>query len=258
MPDAEANGARLAEQLRRLLKAVEASGRAILPSSNLELLQSIVDAAAQIFGAAAASVSLVDEQQQTLEFKVAYGAGRDDVVGMRLPVDRGIAGYVAMTGQAIAVSNVHTDPRFQHDFAQSTGYVPRSIMATPLLLGDRVIGVMEVLDKLDAPTFGMQDMELLGVFARQAALAIHQSQQVERLGATLIEGLKQRLPDDDGAELFAALEAGPADDAARDADLLQLAQLFYRIGGGGPAERQACLQVLSAFAEYIQSRPSFG
>ncbi len=256
MPDA--NDARLSEQLRRLLKAVEASGRALLPGSNLELLQSIVDAAAQIFGAAAASVSLVDEQEQMLEFKVAYGAGRDDVVGLRLPVDRGIAGYVAMTGQAIAVSNVHTDPRFQHDFAQSTGYVPRSILATPLLLGDRVIGVMEVLDKLNAPTFGMQDMELLAVFARQAALAIHQSQQVAQLGATLIEGLKQRLSDDDGAvDVFAALEAPPEDTAAGD-DLLQLAQLFYQIGGGGPAERQACLQILSAFAEYIQSRPSLG
>ena len=162
--------ARLADQLHRLFAAIEANCRALLPSSNLELLQSIVDAAATIFGAAAASVCLVDGAQATLTFMVAYGVGREDIVGRRMPVDQGIAGYVAMTGQPIAVSNVQQDPRFKSDFAKSTGYVPRAILATPLLSGDRVIGVMEVLDKIDAPAFGLEDMQLLGVFARQAAL----------------------------------------------------------------------------------------
>ncbi len=137
---------KLAEGLRRLVQAVEASGRAILPSSNDELLQTIVEAAARIFGAAAASIALVDEEGQALEFKVAYGAGQDEVIGMRIPLDRGIAGYVAMTGQPIAVSNVQEDTRFHKDFAKSTGYVPRSILAMPLIFDDRVIGVMEVLE----------------------------------------------------------------------------------------------------------------
>jgi GAF domain-containing protein len=259
MPD-EINDAQLADQLRRLLAAVEAGGHALLPTSNVELLQSIVDTAARLFGAAAASVSLVDESQQALEFKVAYGAGRDDVVGRRIPVDHGLAGYVAMTGQPIAVSNVQQDPRFKQDFAQSTGYVPRSILATPLVCDGQVIGVMEVLDKISAPSFGLQDMELLGVFAHQAALAIRQSQQYEQIGSALVDGLRNLL---DGSltrqptVLLQALQATSADEIAAAADLNELAALFYAISGRGLAERKACLQILAAFGEFANSQPSF-
>ncbi len=58
------------EQLARLLAAIEASGQAVLPRTGVELLKSIVEAAARIFGAAAASIALVDEARQVLEFKV--------------------------------------------------------------------------------------------------------------------------------------------------------------------------------------------
>ena len=142
---------RLAVELKHLLTSVEAAGVALLPASNLELLQTVVEAAAKIFGAAAASISLIDEADNTLEFKVAYGAGRDQILGMRIPLDHGIAGYVASTGQPIAISNVGQDARFNQEFAESTGYVPSSILATPLMIGGRVIGVMEVLDKIERP-----------------------------------------------------------------------------------------------------------
>ncbi|MBI4769925.1 MAG: GAF domain-containing protein [Chloroflexi bacterium] len=251
---------RLAEQLRRLLQAIEASGHALLPGSNRELLQSIVDAAARIFGAAAASIALVDETRQVLEFKVSYGVGNENVVGMRVPLDQGIAGYVALTGQPMAISNVQQDARFNQGFAQTTGYVPRSILAMPLLLGDRVIGVMEVLDKINAPSFAMQDMELLGLFARQAAIAIDQSQQFDLIGQALVCGLKQLLAARPGSELGEIAEAleAPTGDEARARDLLALADLFNAIGALGEAERQTCLKILRAFAEYGHSRPIFG
>ncbi len=254
MPE-EPSDAQLAEQLRRLLAAVEAGAHALLPSTNLELLQSIVDTAARLFGAAAASVSLVDPSQEALEFKVATGIGREEVVGRRIPVDHGLAGYVAMTGQPIAVANVQQDPRFKQDFAQSTGYVPRSILATPLVYGGQVIGVMEVLDKINAPSFGLQDMELLGVFAHQAALAIQQSQQYEHIGTVLAQGLRQMLDGsltDQPARLLETLAAKGSDEID---DLLELAGVFYAISGRGPAERKACLQILAAFGEYANAQP---
>jgi GAF domain-containing protein len=221
------------------------------------LLQSIVDAAARILGAAAASIALVDEQQQELEFKVSYGIGNEDVVGMRIPLDKGIAGYVAMTGQPIAISNVQQDARFNQDFARSTGYVPRSILATPLVWGDRVIGVMEVLDKINAPSFGLQDMELLGLFAHQAAIAIFQSQQLDRIGEALVRGLKQLAvadPSADSGELIRALEASAGEESG---DVLALADAFNAIGELGEAERRTCLHILAAFGDYVRSKPRF-
>ncbi len=259
MDSQAASNSRLVEQLQRLLESIEASGRAILPSSNRDLLQSIVDAAARIFGAAAASIALVDEKQQELEFKVSYGVGNEDVVGMRIPLDKGIAGYVVMTGQPMAISNVQQDARFNQDFARSTGYVPRSILATPLLWGDRVIGVMEVLDKINAPSFGLQDMELLGMFAQQAAIAIFQSQQYDAINEAVVRGLKQLAAGDlsaDSAELLGALEADTGDEA-RTRDLLALANLFNSIGQLGEEERRACLQVLSAFGDYARAKSSY-
>jgi GAF domain-containing protein len=251
----ERDEGQLIVELQGLVQSLEAAGLASLPLSNDALLRSIVEAAASIFQAAAASILLVNEAEGVLEFRVSTGASNQELVGMRIPLDQGIAGYVAMTGQPIAVSNVEQDARFNRDFAQSTGYVPRSILATPLLSGERVLGVMEVLDKIDAPAFGMQDMELLGIFAGQAALAIEMSQQVERLGDALVSGLKELLPQpEEGgpSELLAALEEPP--DPAERPDVLQLATLLNEFSQLGEEERKAALKVLAAFNEYGQTR----
>jgi GAF domain-containing protein len=251
----------LAEQLSRLVQALAAAGRAVLPGSAEALLGSIVEAAAKIFGASAASILLVNEEEGVLEFKVAYGASNRDLTGTRIPLDQGIAGYVAMTGQPIAVSDVQQDARFNRDFARSTGYVPRSILATPLMAGERVLGVMEVLDKIDAPSFGMQDMELLGMFAHQAALAIDQAQSIEHLGDALVESLKRlasSAAEQPPHSLLAALE--DASHSPAQHDLLELAGLLSDISRLGESERRTCLKVLAAFGEYARSqrRPAAG
>jgi GAF domain-containing protein len=245
---------KISRQLKRLLAAIEANGHAVLPQSNDELLKSIVEAAARIFSAAAASILLVNEQEQLLEFKVAYGASNRDLVGMKFPLDKGIAGYVVMTGQPLAISNVRQDARFNQDFAKSTGYVPSSILAMPLLAGERVIGVMEVLDKINAASFGIQDMELLGMFAHQAAIAIDQSQRMDQIKDALVLGLKRLVMADttqESAELLSVLDA--TGDTKAGADLLALADLFNEISALGEAERKACLQILKVFAEYRRS-----
>lgn len=254
-PDENMDEEKLSEQLQRLLMSIEASGRAVLPGSNDALLNSIVEAAARIFGAAAASILLVDEEEQVLEFKVAYSPSDSGLIGTKFPLDKGIAGYVVMTGQPIATSNVNQDARFDRDFAKSTGYVPNSILATPLRSGDRIIGVMEVLDKIDAASFGVQDMELMGMFAQQAALAIDQSQQIENIEKALVLGLKRLVNADASqasAELLSTLEAS-LDENSRIPDLLELADLFNELSALGEAERKACIQVLNIFAEYRRS-----
>lgn len=245
------SGDRLKEQLRQLFTAIEAAGHAVLPQSNDDLLRSIVETAARIFDAAASSILLVNETEKVLEFKVAYGKSNKDLVGTKIPLDKGIAGYVVMTGQPLTISNVRQDPRFNQAFAESTGYVPSSILATPLLVDDRVIGVMEVLDKINAPSFGMQDMELLALFANQAALAIDQSQRIFLINETMIAALK-RLADENGPDQFPELidALKQAGDLHSRADMLAIADLFYELAALGEAERKACIRILQAFAEY--------
>jgi GAF domain-containing protein len=243
----------LSEQLQRLLQSINAGGRAVLPRSSDALLSSIVEAAARIFGAAAASILLVNEEERVLVFRVAYGAGGQDLVGKSFPLGQGIAGYVAMTGQPLAIADVEQDATFNRAFAKQTGYVPKSILAMPLLSRERVIGVMEVLDKISAPAFGMQDMELLAMFARQAALAIEQSQQVESIDQALIQGLRrlarQETPPADALDqALALLQKRSGSPQAQD--ILALADVFAQLSTLGAHERRLCLQILASFAEY--------
>jgi GAF domain-containing protein len=154
---------------------------------------------------------------------------------------------------------VEQDPRFNRDFAKSTGYVPGSILAMPLVVGERVVGVMEVLDKIGSQSFGMQDMELLALFAGQAALAIDQAQKVEQLGEALVLSLK-RLAAPAGEPPFdrvlAALES--AEGLGSQDDLLELARMMYEFMQLGEDERKTALKVLSVFGEYGQSRRRVG
>ncbi len=150
----------------------------------------------------------------------------------------------------MALSNVQQDARFAHATAEKTGYVPRSILAMPLLRGDRVIGVMEVLDKIAAPAFGMQDMELLALFARQAAIAIDQSQHVQHLNELLIRGIKALAAEGPSAELFAVLES----DSAQIRELAELAERLGAMSELGDAERTLAVRTLGAFAEYARTK----
>jgi GAF domain-containing protein len=160
--------------LAALVAAARRSGVGRRLSGDVEtrLLQSIVDATVRLFDAEAASIALFEQDPDRLEFRVAAGEHGAGAVGLTVPPTQGIAGFVYSTGQALALSDVASDPRFNRDAAEQTGYVPRSIAAAPLLDEHGTVGVLQVLDKRGSPTFSLQDMELLGVFASQATVAI--------------------------------------------------------------------------------------
>ncbi len=136
------------------------------------LLQTIVEATVTLFEAEASSIALFERDPDRLEFRVAAGAQGAGAIGLSVPPSKGIVGFVFSTGQQLALSDVLADPRFDRATAERTGYVPRSIAAVPLIDQDTTVGVLQVLDKHTSPTFSLRDMELLAVFARQAAAAI--------------------------------------------------------------------------------------
>lgn len=137
-----------------------------------ELLDSIVGVARAIFGAQAASITLYDAETRELVFVAVAGAGADSLVGRRIPADAGIAGWVFTARQPLVVEDVASDPRFAGDVAQSTGYVPKGLMAAPLLGDDAALGVLSVLDRPKRTRFSLVEMDLLGLFASQAAVAL--------------------------------------------------------------------------------------
>ncbi len=155
------------------------------------LLQSIVDATASLFDAEASSIALFESDPDRLEFRVAAGAQGAGAVGLQVKPTEGIAGFVFSTGQALALTDVASDPRFDIQAAKKTGYVPRSIAAVPLLDDDGSVGVLQVLDKRGSPSFSLRDMELLAIFARQATTAITATRVQRDTGRMLGEVLRQ-------------------------------------------------------------------
>jgi GAF domain-containing protein len=148
------------------------------------LLQSVVDAAVVLFEAEAASIALFETDPDRLEYRVAAGPQGAGVVGLSVPPTKGVAGYVFSTGEAIALSDVAADPRFDRATAERTGYVPRSIAAVPLADDGATLGVLQVLDRRGSATFALADMSRLGVFAGQATAALRAlrvPRDVERL-----------------------------------------------------------------------------
>lgn len=136
------------------------------------LLQSIVEVARSVFGAAATSVMLVDPSNGDLVFEAVAGEGERHLLGSRFPGGTGIAGWAMVSGQPLVVDDVADNPQFARDAAESTGYVPRSIMAAPLICDGDCIGVLEVLDRDSRPRSDLGDMASLGLLAIEMATVL--------------------------------------------------------------------------------------
>jgi GAF domain-containing protein len=202
------------------LREAVAGGVVAAEEGQRELLQSIVEVARAIFGAKASSIFLLDEEADELVFEAVAGEGSDTLIGQRIPSSTGIAGWVATSGEPLVLSDVGRDPRFARDVAEATGYVPRGLMAVPLLHGERVLGVLQVLDRPKEERFSLAEMDLLGLFAHQAAIALELLGRARRARAVLdgdsrlaaVSRLAARLDElpperrDQGLELLAALE----------------------------------------------------
>lgn len=167
------------------LRAAVAAGALAAREGHRPLLQAIVEVARAIFGARAASIMLLDQSAGELVFEAVTGEGEDTLVGRRLPSGTGIAGWVAQSGQPLVVEDVASDPRFAREEARRTGYVPKGLMAVPLVREERVLGVLNVLDRPERRRFSVAEMDLLGLFANQAAVALDLLLQARRTEALL-------------------------------------------------------------------------
>jgi GAF domain-containing protein len=201
------------------LRAAVAAGALGAESSYRHLLQSIVEVARAIFGARASSVFLFDEASDELVFEAVAGEGAEELIGKRFPSSTGIAGWVLVTRQPLVVEELADDPRFAREAAESTGFVPKGLMAVPLLHEDRALGVLEVLDRPQQAAFSLQEMELLGKFANEAAIALDLLQRAREARAVL---------EDEGGEAAA------------------VARFVAKLGEASPERREAVLKLLES------------
>jgi GAF domain-containing protein len=243
-----------AEELLRALAATgRAVGPAVRPPGAAGLLEALTETARQLFGAQACSLALLSDDDAELVYTVASGAGAENVVGMRLPSGTGLAGWVAASGQPVAISDLRTDPRWASDVAESTGYVPRALLAVPVQSPQRLIGVLTVLDRDARRPDADRDIQLLSLFADQAALAVEAVRAFERLGSVLLGALVAAA--DGEADLADALEQTAASADVDDvAELAELAAVFATLAQAGAAERELAVRVAREVLRYTRRR----
>lgn len=198
---------------RQLAAVADSIGPVVAPVDLDEQLIALCALTRLSVGAAAVSIARTDGDE--IVYVAADGRAAADVTGMRMPSDRGIAGYVARTGQSLVVDRAQDDPRFARDVAERIGFVPTSLLVVPVLDGDDgVLGVVSVLDR----TTGVGDpLAITSAAARVAAPLLEVAGGITRLGPMLVRALADAVATGDrtlvpGLRRLAA--SSPNDDAA--------------------------------------------
>jgi GAF domain-containing protein len=151
-----------------------------------DLLHLIMSSAKQLFNAEACSVLLVDEDTKELLFEVAVGAGEEEVKKQRIPPGQGIAGQVAQTGEPQIINSVKDHPAFYGKIDEAVGFKTRNMLAVPLKVKDRTLGVVEIINTQGRDKFEPKDLKLAAALTSQAAVAIDNAQLYQKLSEAVV------------------------------------------------------------------------
>ena len=165
-------------QVEKMHKLIEAS-KSVNSSLDVDkLLGIILQSATSAVNADRGTVYLIDDVKQELWSKVLQGKS---MVEIRLPIGKGIAGFVAATGETINIPDAYADPRFNPEVDKRTGYTTKTILCMPMKNKDgKIIGVFQLLNKLGA-SFSKDDEELLGALSIHASIAVENAQLAQQM-----------------------------------------------------------------------------
>ncbi|MDX1600008.1 MAG: GAF domain-containing protein [Anaerolineales bacterium] len=166
----------LRTSMRGLVALQDVINRLTPETDVLVLLDDVLASALAAVGTGDGSLLLVDEETDELVFAVVHGSARDKLTGFRLALGEGIAGWVAENRQPAVIDDVRSDSRFSARVDETFSFQTRSMAAVPLLDGDRVLGVIEAVNKNHDRPFSRQDQNLLEVVAQLAAIAIRRAE----------------------------------------------------------------------------------
>lgn len=168
------------------LNALYEAGKSIGSTANLkELLRQIVALASQVTEARVGSIMLLDAREEYLTIEAAIGLEEKIVETTRLPIGASIAGFVAKNGEPLIVVDVEREERFKR--INKEKYGAASLLCAPLIIKNKVIGVINVANKQAGGSFSKNDLRLLTTFASQVAIAVDDANQFEKNRRRLVE-----------------------------------------------------------------------
>ena len=151
------------------------------------LITTIINSANELLGAEGASLLLIDEETDELIFDIVLSEKGEIITGKRLKMDQGIAGHVARTSENVIVNDVSGDTRFCDDIDAASGFTTRSLIAVPVMVKDKLIGVLEAVNCTRGTGFDSDDLVMLEYIADAAAVSINNRELVNNLKSRVDE-----------------------------------------------------------------------
>jgi diguanylate cyclase (GGDEF)-like protein len=177
------------KELKTLNEIVQAISSSLKPK---EILQTIMDKTADLIKAEGWSVLFLDNSKNELVFEAAAGDAGKKLLGIRLKIGQGVAGWVARYGQSIIVPDVTKDPRFYSGVDRKTKFTTKSILCVPMKSRNKIIGVVEVVNKIGGEPFTKDDLEIFENFVAHITIALENAAIYRKMEeASLIDDLTQ-------------------------------------------------------------------
>jgi GAF domain-containing protein len=245
--------------LAAVARRVDVAGRLDRTPSD-DLLTAIAGTAVVALEAQAASIAVLDGGSRRLVFRAAAGPAAGGVVGLSIDAAAGIAGYAFASGQPLAVADAPSDPRFDRSVAEATGYVPSTLLATPLLDDAGTVGVLEALDRRGG-SFTLHDLDIATAIAREATIAVRAGEQQRDVTMLLASSLRAVAADAslDPASVESLVTTALGElDADDDAGLWPLADRIARLRDVDPAAIELATEWLDSLLRHAAPRRSLG
>ena len=177
------------QELQTLNEVVQAINSLLKPK---EILRIIMEKTADLIRAEGWSVLLLDNEKQELVFEAVAGEAGQKLLGMRLKIGQGVAGWVAQYGQSLIVPDVTKDQRFYSGADEKTKFITKSILCVPMKIRNKIIGVVEVVNKIGGEPFTQADLEIFENLVAHVTIALENAKMYRKMEeASQIDDLTQ-------------------------------------------------------------------
>jgi signal transduction protein with GAF and PtsI domain len=240
------------DRLRRLVETIDVAN--LLTSPIIDSIRSLLDTSASVIGSGEASVLIRDGSEGGLKFLLAIGEVADQLMELKIPPGKGIAGFVLSSGQPMAVADAVGEQTFYPEVDKRTGYSTQTILATPLRYDGEIIGVLEYVNRKGDPPFEpftTVEMDTAAIYADAVASLVHAYN-----AAKLFREFSEKVissDGDSGIEQMREWLAGIRESGAHR-ERMELAVMLREISERGDAERQFCRELLDAILRFSDSK----
>lgn len=241
----------LKDKLQTIIETVDVANAMTEPLT--ESIEKLLQLSASSMKSEEASVIIRDGDEGDLKFLSAIGKVADQLIGLKIPSGKGIAGFVFSSGQPMAITDVGQEESFYDEVDKQTGYTTQAILATPLRYNDEIIGVLEYVNRIGEPPFEPFtpfEMDKAALFAEAVAALVNAYES-----ANLFQELGKRMLEKDGSVDFTEVREwlGNIRSTAEHREMIDLALLVREISSRSLSDRTLCREILEAILRHSNS-----